>query len=95
MQNHRQKFIIEKVMGHLGARKCFKTYFDDRQARTICVQDLSAHCDPHMQVFFESPYVKFTKMTRFGHFGSCARIVWDLFSFSSQINRKQISHSAH
>ena len=34
-------------------------------------------------------------MTCFGHFGPCARIVWDSFSFSSRIDRKQISHSPH
>jgi len=34
-------------------------------------------------------------MTCFGHFGPCAPIVWDSFSFSSQIDRKQISYSLH
>ncbi len=34
-------------------------------------------------------------MTCFGHFGLFARIAWDSFSFSSRIDRKQISHSPH
>ncbi len=57
--------------------------------QTICAQDLSAHCDTHRRIFSESPYAQSAKMTRFGHFGSCVRIVREKFSFSLQIDRKQ------
>jgi len=57
--------------------------------KTICAQDLSAHCDTHRRIFSESPYAQSAKMTHFGHFGYCARIVRDKFSFNSRIDRKR------
>jgi hypothetical protein len=48
-----------------------------------------------MRIFLPSPYAQFWKMTCFGHFGPCACIVRDSFSFSLRIDRKWISHSAH